>query len=204
MFRKKEFNEMTFSAIESGPPPHADGMNSATVVETVYAKFLTHFVRQVVGDTSYADNIMKVAIPNWVTTTDEALAIVLVENCWEQEWDIYKNEKLSPDEFVRQNKNKAALSQEEWPISKKAKSCRYSNGGPGSKGSQGWSNEGIVRFNNLIKNIQGWRSSDNGKKIYEEILAHESALNEGKKNKRKHSALEDSEAIEVECNWEAV
>jgi hypothetical protein len=111
---------------------------------------------------------------------------------------------LSPDDFVRQNKNKAALRVEEWPASKRAKSCRWSNGGPGSTGCQGWSKEGIVRFNELIKKVETWRASVGGKKFYEAILAHENALDEGKKNKRKRSAIEESDVVEVVCNWEEV
>jgi hypothetical protein len=36
------------------------------------------------------------------------------------------------------------------------------------------------------------------------IPSHESALDEEKKNKRKPSDFEESDAIQVGCNWEAV
>jgi hypothetical protein len=129
------------------------------VRDTEYAKFLLHFVRPIVGDTAYATNIMKELIPTWVNTTDEALAIILVENCWQQECDIHFRGKKSPDEFVRQNKNKSALGEVELDIREKARSCRWSNGGPGSTGSQGWSKAGIVRFNELLKIIGRCRAS---------------------------------------------
>jgi hypothetical protein len=127
-----------------------------------------------------------------------------VENCWQQECDIHFRGKKSPEEFVRQNKNKSALGEVELDIREKARSCRWSNGGPGSTGSQGWSKAGIVRFNELIKIIGEWRASREGKQFYAAILSHEKALHDGKKNKRKRCSFEESDAIQVGCNWESV
>jgi hypothetical protein len=102
LLRKNVFTKTSLPGVVGGPEKAME-VGKEMVLESDYAKLMLNFLRTIVGDAAYADNIMKRPIPAWVNTSDEALAIVLVENCWKQECDIHFGKKLSPDAFIREN-----------------------------------------------------------------------------------------------------
>jgi hypothetical protein len=199
LFGKNLLDKESLTGLVSGPR-----LTGSSVIDTEYGKLMKHFLRAIVGDTLYSDNINLTPIPQWANSGDEAATIILVENCWEQECAIKFEGKISADDFIKENATRAILNTEAWPSSKQAPPCKWSNGGPGSKGCQGWSREGVLRFNELQKKVQDWRPLTEGKNFYDAILAHEAALSEGKNNKRKRFDLDEVDEIEVVCNWEGV
>ena len=116
-----------------------------------YFEFIEYFVSAVVGKIRYKENRCVKVMSEFVTTADEALAILIFENNFDTWKDMAKNTITKNSEVAR----------------------KYTNGGS-SKGDtassrryQGWSSEGINRFNELFDLVKKDRSSRHAKSFEE-------------------------------------
>jgi hypothetical protein len=125
--------------------------------------------------------------------------ILLLENCWEQVCELTYSGKLSAHNFDEQNKSRVKNGLDSWPLEMRACECRWSCGGTGKKGRQGWAEEGIVRFNELVMIVKGWRASNKGRIFYEHIRNEKRQELEDGKRKRKRKSCPDR--IKATSEW---
>ena len=197
MFRGEKLKEDSLKLLANGPSQQV-GQES----EAVYEACLNRCLRIIVGDAEFASKIGVQLIPEWANSSDEALSILLLENCWGQEADIYFHKKMSADDFTRKNEELANNDQPLLFAGERARLCRWSSGVQSSNGNghvQGWTNEGLQRFNALQKRVADWRATDQGKAFYQRIL-NKHREQAGGKNKRKRSSVQ-KEWVKVHTDW---
>jgi hypothetical protein len=145
-------------------------------------------LRIVVGDLDFGSNVKEKAIPGWANVGDEALAILLVENCWDQECDIHFDGKMTVDVYEKKNIEKARNGDPMLSAERKARPCKWSSGVKSTTGGgnvQGWSERGMIRFNELRYRTEVWRKSKEGEAFYREILDKHRNTGEGKKKRKR-------------------
>jgi hypothetical protein len=94
-----------------------------------YSIFCENVVSQVVGKTSWKSKGHSVLMSNIATVSDEAFAVILLENSYE----LWKDMAGHGDDYVSKVET------------------RYTKNGAGTKKYQGWVDEGLRRFNDLAK-----------------------------------------------------
>ena len=124
--------------------------------KTVYFAFIEYFVSAVIGRKRYKQNRCDNHLSKYVTPSDEALAIILFDN--------------NIDTWMDQAKHNLTKSGEVKP--------KYTNGGS-SKGEvassrkyQGWSEEGLKKFNELHGMIKRDRASPHARQFEEDFRQH--------------------------------
>jgi hypothetical protein len=140
-----------------------------------------------VGENRYKSNMSTKTMPVWVTKSDEAVVILMIENCWDQVCDIVVRKRMSATSFRDANEKRMVQRLDPLPDGEKAAECKYTSGGAGCKDVQGWRSEGIERFNELVDAVAYVRDSAKGKTFYGNLMQRQMMLREGK-NKRKRKA----------------
>jgi hypothetical protein len=122
----------------------------------VYYDFIDHFVSLVVGKRYYNLIHYKQRISDYATPSDEALAILMFENNYARWEDMAKRNDTRSSTVL--------------PL--------YTNGGvsdgevASNQRYQGWSDEGLDRFNVLFRRVKEDRATDVGKRFETEFKAH--------------------------------
>ena len=99
--------------------------------------FVTHFLLCVSGKTNWLSNCKTQKNSELTTVSDEALALLLLDNMWDKWIDHDPKEFFGPGERDETGKQKGATS-----------ICgKYTKNGSGSKKFKGWSKEGMDQFN---------------------------------------------------------
>jgi hypothetical protein len=130
--------------------------------EGAYSLFCDCVLSHVIGRDVWKKHSHTHKLPTIATVSDEAFAIFLLENSWEV-W--------------------VAMAAKEGVIPER----NYSVRGPGTKKLQGWTEEGIERFNKLFDMVLKNRTDNKG--IFEEaLMAKRLADKAGKKNMKKRPA----------------
>jgi hypothetical protein len=111
--------------------------------EGAYGLFCEHVLSHVVGRDVWKRLSPTHTVSQIATVSDEAFALLLLENSWEM-W--------------------VAVATEQRDVP----SPKYSMRGPGTKKYQGWTEEGIARFNELFDEVEEDRRIDKG--IFEEAF----------------------------------
>ena len=109
--------------------------------QAVYAWFYDKLVRPVVGCKKYRENIQRYMLGRFVTRSDEALALVLLENnkdYWANQYlnPKKKDEKLTNDEMAKR-----------WGV----KPFTLETGGRTSKLGGGWTKQGQTRYVDYLR-----------------------------------------------------
>lgn len=111
-----------------------------------YAMFCREFLSCVVGKLRFRKNTRLVSMDEAATVNDEAFALLLLENSYDRWVDVWTN---------RQNTNNWLGKHKRWESEVKP---RYTNGGliftEGKRKYKGWSEEGIDRYNALVKLVK--------------------------------------------------
>ncbi len=107
--------------------------------EGAYGLFYEHVLSHVVGRDVWKRRSSTHTVGQIATISDEAFALFLLENSW--------------DTWVK-------LATDKEPTN--VPSPKYSTRGPGTKKFQGWSETGIVRFNELFDDVEEDRENDKG------------------------------------------
>ena len=134
-----------------------------------YLVYLSDFMRVIVGCAMYDSFVAKLKISEFVGVSDEALALLIWENQEERWMDMVAN-----------------------GTSKSTKQGMYTDGGTSrnqsgrSRKGKGWSNKGIIRFNDLCKKVEENRKTQARKDLEDAFLAkkqEEASSGSGRKRK---------------------
>jgi hypothetical protein len=177
------------------------GEDAENVEENPYGKYLLWFLRCVVGETYYKRNKASALLTSWSTPTDEAIALVLLENVWDQCCDIEIDKRIKQDEFARRNKDREERGVELLPEDKLAAACKWSCGGTGLKVRQGWTESGILYFNELSKRVSDFRRTESGKQFYAKWYRLIREESESKKRKRSAPEVAEKQVVAY-CDWD--
>ena len=149
----------------------------------VYYDFIDHFLSLVVGKRYYnqVKHVQKVS--DYASTSDEALALLIVENNYARWVDMAKNNNTRTSRIMP----------------------KFTNGGvsdgdvASSRQYQGWSDEGLSRFNELFQAVSEDRATECGKQFEVDYMRHclEGYLANQKKKKRKPMDF-DAEGNEIQ------
>ena len=147
-----------------------------------YIDFLEFFIPSVVGKMVYKDNCCIKRLSEYVSISDEAFAILVLENnidCW---IDMFNNQTTTTTSVKR----------------------KYTNGGSadGMKAStrrlQGWSNEGRERFNQLFDMVEADREGPHALEFEEMFMLRCQEANEMKKRELEEQLLQPSVKVRHE------
>ena len=108
----------------------------------MYFDFIEYFILAVVGKIYYKENRCENLLSDFTTVSDEALAILIIENNFDTWWDMAKR-NITKDSGVGRKYTNGGTS-----AGTKASSRRY----------QGWSADGIKRFNEIFDLVKLNRS----------------------------------------------
>jgi hypothetical protein len=173
--------------------------NGCDMQEHPYASVIGECLKTIVGEGVYKENITERVVPEWVNNGDEALLLLLIENCWKQICDVVIRSKLSPDEFIKNNVKRKENGLQELNETHRASACLYTSGGQGCKDAQGWHCAGIERFNELQALVKTSRATKEGAEFYARMLEMQRTLKEGRMVK-KRKVVERMVVQEV-CEW---
>jgi hypothetical protein len=95
--------------------------------------FCNHLLQNVIGKVEWRTNKAASKIIHMATPSDEAFALLLLENSEERWRDMYVKRNMKSSEVLAKYTNAGDKS-------KKRHSCKF----------QGWSNDGLKRFNQLL------------------------------------------------------
>jgi hypothetical protein len=104
-----------------------------------YNVFFDLFVINVVGAAKFRSRVVQQFVSSFVTISDEAFALLVLENCEEKWMDMYEKKETRSDK-----KNKYTDG---------GKSCKSGR----SRNLKGWSNRGLNRFNELYRLVKSDR-----------------------------------------------
>jgi hypothetical protein len=151
--------------------------------EEAYKIFCDEVLSQVVGKLEWKTSRHSRAITQWATTSDEAFAIVLLENSW----DLW----VEMSEHEHQNKGKKGHI-----TFVKTKESLYTRSGAGTKKYGGWTAIGLKRFGEIANMVQADRVSNTGISFETEYQAawRSSAKTSNRKRRR---IQEDGDCFEI-------
>lgn len=126
-----------------------------------YIVFMKHFIKCITKKTRYEANLKTAETDDDIcTASDEAFALLLVENCWEKWYDMYDKDPTSllPRRGGRQDSKYTS------PVPAKYTKGGYryadnSGGTPSFKTNKGWSPEGLTRYNVLFDFVEADRKN---------------------------------------------
>jgi hypothetical protein len=133
-----------------GPMPNLDRIQSMRTKPESYAYFCVHFIPAIVGERNWtklcrATMGVKETFKRLVTVSDEAFALLLLENYWDR-WVAEWEEKKKADEDGRDVSFKGLPK------------TRYSENNPDIKKFGGW-RRGAKRYNELYQDVELERSN---------------------------------------------
>jgi len=134
--------------------PHLDAMRKGRSELEAYAFFCYYFLSAVVGKTKWEKATQTGApVSTDATTSDEAMALLLLENCWDYwEWMAWGHKD---DEGQGSERNPAP-------------EVLYTSGcGKMARKMSGWSKRGIAHYNEICKKVDADHRSDAEKEQHE-------------------------------------
>lgn len=146
---------------------------------SLYFNFIEYFISSVIGKNYYKYHKRDKLMSQYVTVSDEALAILIFENNIDTWIDMANNGNTKKSRVNRKYTNGGASQGEI------GSSCRY----------QGWSSEGIIRFNELFDLVKIDRLSAAAKPFEESFQKF--CIDGGISGKSKKSTAPLYEVIEV-------
>jgi hypothetical protein len=167
--RKYQRQEKEFPTMDDFLKLHKGG--------NAYGLFVTQFVRRVVGDAIWKKTASKKLISAFVTKSDEAFALLTIENQYERWSYMYENHDNADKE-------------------RNAPPALYTNSGKiaGGRGTNrkhdGWSRDGLDRFNMLHELVT--RDRARGSRVkFEEEIREEIKEEEMQRKIRRKAEMED-------------
>ena len=155
-------------------------LGRATVQKEHYYDFFSYFLSSVIGKRIYNQNKLKLLISQYSTISDEAFALLVLEN-HEERWlhmhlhNDYKNCDIQPKYSTggRSMNMKHVISSHSTIEDSTADSNKKSMKNlRGSKRFFGWSEAGLQRFNELFKRVLEDRKSAHAKEFEEGFLKY--------------------------------
>ena len=117
--------------------------------EDAYMIFYKHFIKCITKKTVYEENIQKATTYNDIcTVSDEAFALLLLENSWDRWMDIYKHDQTAL--LPRRGGQQRQLFSCHIPTKYTKGGYKYGNTEESGSNKKGWSREGIQRYNELF------------------------------------------------------
>jgi hypothetical protein len=117
--------------------------------ESSYQLFCSHFLRPIVGTTKWKHNFLRKRMTLYVTISDEAFALLTLENNYDRWIDMWRNDNLKTSEV-----------EAKWTNAGQS----LSNGQ--SKRFNGWKQDGYTRYNELYDLVEADRE-DAGRRSFE-------------------------------------
>ena len=135
----------------------------------MYIDFVQFYVSGVIGLRYFEKHKCQKLYRNYVTVSDEAFAILTIENNWDrwiamagtEEW---KTSPVPTKWTVTRTKADNAKQ--------KATTTGSQNSEPTARRFRGWSSEGIQRYNQLFDEIKAERQTGRAKRFEEKLLEH--------------------------------
>ena len=133
----------------------------------IYYDFISYFVSAVIGRMDYRKKSCSMLLSNYATVSDEAFALLSLENNFETWMDMG---------HTGNTKNSTVP-------------CKYTNGGKSecknarSQHNKGWSDEGLCRFNDLFDLVEKNREAPHAKQFEEDFRKWCEAKASGKQKK---------------------
>lgn len=155
----------------------------------VYEKFLDSFIKKVVTRAVWEGSKGNEHYVNIVTVSDEAFAIIALENGYEKWMDELAG-KVNCDKKDKVNAKRVEEGKEILTNDQVGRPCKYTKGGTGTQGEQGWSPAGIARFNTIATVVTVWRMKPRGKDFYDRLSEKYA---EEYRNGRKRKGDDDNE-----------
>jgi hypothetical protein len=125
---------------------HVDSMGAkfAPEHEQEYVEFLEYAVARINDERMFHSNKASLKLREFVTSTDEALAMLLLLNSYKRWIDMYLHPAKYPDKKGKKNKDEQSKIKDEVK-------CIYTADGFGSKAKKmgGWSEEGHIKMGEL-------------------------------------------------------
>ena len=174
-----------------------------------YSFFCDHVLSQVVGKSDWKTRGSKALISDMATVSDEAFAILLIEN----NYDVW-HEMVVEDDGVAPVPESSGMDGDDdddddgggggsggsgggdhaAANARKMKvKSKYTLNGAGTKKYQGWTNEGLLRFNHFAALVYANRANDKEKTFEKGELNRQKKLEEskkGSKNKKRKATTE--------------
>ncbi len=121
-----------------------------------YRRFCKTFLKCVVGDRVWRSNWLKVPLSEFVSVTDEAFALLVIDNCHERWTKMFVSQNTEEEGEDEGGEEGQDLSDESSTPGKDGKwpDPKYTNGGKNSNNGRtrkfcGWSSQGVKKFNQL-------------------------------------------------------
>ena len=135
----------------------------------MYVDFVTYYVGAVVGLRHFEKHKCVKPYREYVTISDEAFAVLTLENNWGRWMAMAQNDKWTtapvPTKWTVTRDRTAVAA-------KKARTAESNTGLPQARRYRGWSAEGINRYNQLYDQIKIERNTERGKLFEGNLLRH--------------------------------
>ena len=143
--------------------------------------FCDSILPEVVGKVAMRKGVTKMRISEFVTVTDEAFALLVLENIWDTWWNTPLDELKAGAGVDEKGK-------------RKVRAGKYTGDWRRAGRHQGWSKEGLERMNKLIKLVEKDRE-EYGDKWESWYLKRRQEKQRGKKVKRSDVTAEEREPV---------
>ena len=158
-------------------------LDEETIKETRFAFVMDRFMPVVVGKNVWHYYQWQKKIGDFTNKTDEALVWFILENNYKT-WEEAYNKKMASEEGFSAQQDTQAAPPQDLQVSQPKYTCRGKN----AKKYRGWSPEGALKWNEIVKEIQKIRETPELQK-YDELylewkLKMETSLQEKKARKR--------------------
>jgi len=156
-----------------------------------YYKFFDEMLSQVVGRTVWKRDTVLKPVRKIATCSDEAFAILLIENSFDA-WMKQAEEKITPNGHIGIN----PIDQGNYQSGK----TKYTANGAGTKKDKGWSEEGLIRYNELCEMVWMNRQEDHSKEfeqVYQDKLTNEMNGSCGQANRRQTAQLDKKDSFKL-------
>jgi hypothetical protein len=169
-------------------PDLEDILTFADDVNGAYTWFCDHILPQITGRIHWKLHTPKKFISKVATPSDEAFAILLMENSYDLWKATFNTKKHEPKHTGEGGAN--------------IPEAKYSKNGGGTAKFKGWSNEGMNRFNEIRSEIITIRKSPAGQRFQEKYLQKQQEEENRRlgKKKRKTGDSELRPTIEMEAD----
>ena len=140
--------------------------------ERVMMRFCDSWLSCVIGKNDWKKRRTKEKISEIATASDEAFALLVLENIWDEwikvpieEWENSKNKRQEDDEEDDEEEavgvEKASQDLQEGARRKgRCRAGKYTKGYIAAGKYMGWTNEGMEKYNDLLKQVKADRAKD--------------------------------------------
>ena len=131
-----------------------------------YCVFYTHFIKCITKKTRYEERLKAFKAGSGgdiCTVSDEAFALLLLENSWDRWWDLYHKD---PATLLPRRGGGGRHQEDGNPVVSNVMTkyttggYKYENAGEGSRNKKGWSKEGVLRYNQLYDLVETDRAAN--------------------------------------------